>query len=851
MNLRLSVTAAVAVLLTSLSLNAVVSGNAWIAAGVGAVATVALAGIVTRVTGLRSAAGTTVLVLVAVVPLLAGPNWLGRAAGIALVLLAAASATGTRMLRGFAVIATYLSSLLIFLSVAFASSACYAWIIPSRHALTVLGNLYSQAVAAFKYTPPVSDSRAVTLFTAGGIGLVAVAVDILAVKMRRPALAGLPLLVLFSVPVATNLKQIALGQSITFALSLAGYLALLSADGRDRLRMWGRLVTFRHVQTADETGTGPDTRELSASGRRIGLAALCLAVIVPALVPPGHVRNLFGPTSTGSGHGLGGVALQPLLQVQQQLEGKPEPVLSYTTNNPAAVDQYLQVYVLNYDSGKDNWLPSFPAIDDHSIGAQLPWQPPGVTSGTPSTTSTTTIRMSRDQAGQAVLPLPYAPEKLQVSGGPWLETRNSLMVFSTKATLAGLQYTVTSKEPQPTGAQIDKPGALPPSIETKYLNYAGSDAGKLTQIAQHNTAGANSNLQAALDLQNWFRSAAFTYNLKPNLPSSSHWLLTFLTTDRRGVCRQFAWAFAVLARLLGIPSRIAVGYTAGSYSARTGSWQVTTGDAHAWPELYFRGYGWLRFEPTPTTHGQGTATVPSYATGATGQGSKTTPGQLRNQGPNPGNPNTGTGRAPRSRLLCVGAPGSASCHDARTSPGSAAHSQGRFAIVIALLVMVFLLLAWPSVTRLVTRRRRWLTASGDAGLANAAWRELVDDMADLGLPTSPSETPRAVASRIAREGKLDAPALHAVTRLAAAEEWARYAQAPQPGAELAGDVRTVRRAVAASVSRNQRIRALLLPTSTLAAASRLVQRGGEMLSWLESSWPSIRRQLRTALHRTG
>jgi hypothetical protein len=850
MNLRLSVTAAIAVLLTSLSLNAVVSGNAWIAAGVGAVATVALAGIVTRVTGLQSAAGTTVLVLIAVVPLLAGPTWLGRAAGIVLVLLAAASATGTRLLRGFAVIATYLSSLLIFLSTAFASAACYAFFIPSRHAMIVLGNLYTQAVAQFKYSPPIPDSRAVTLVAAGGIGLVAVAVDILAVKMRRPALAGLPLLLLFSVPVATNLKQIALGQSITFALSLAGYLALLSADGRDRLRMWGRLVTFRHVQTADETGTGPDTRELSASGRRIGLAALCLAVIVPALVPPGHVRDLFGTTSTGSGHGLGSVALQPLLQVQQQLEGKPEPVLSYTTSDPAAVDQYLQVYVLNYDASQNNWLPSFPAIDDHSIGTQLPWQPPGVTSHTPVTTSTTTIRMSKDQAGQAILPLPYAPEKLHVSSGPWLETRNSLMVFSTKATLAGLQYTVTSKEPQPTGAQIEKPGALPPSIETSYLNYAGNDAGKLTLIAQHQTAGANSNLAAALDLQNWFRSAAFTYDLKPNLPSSSSWLLKFLTTDKRGVCRQFAWAFAVLARLLGIPSRIAVGYTAGSYSGRTGSWQVTTTDAHAWPELYFPSYGWLRFEPTPTAHGQGTATVPSYATGGTGPGSTVTHSQVGNPRNNPGNPNSGTGRAPRSRLLCVGAPGSAGCH-ARTSPGSSAHSQGRFAIVIALLVVVFLLLAWPSVTRLVTRRRRWLMASGDAGLANAAWRELLDDMTDLGLPTSPSETPRAIASRIAREGTLDAPALHAVTRLAVAEEWARYAQAPQPGAELAGDVRAVRRAVAASVGRGQRIRALLLPASTLAAATRLVQRGGEMLSWLESSWPSLRRQLRTALHRTG
>ncbi len=840
MNLRLTFTAAIAVLLTSLSLNAVLSGNGWLIAGIGAVATVALAGILTRVTGQQSAAGTTFLVLVAVVPLLVGPTWLARTGGIVLVLLAAASATGARLLRGFAIIATYLASLLIFLCAAFASSACYARLIPSRHALTLLGNLYTRALAEFKYAPPIPDIRAVTFVSAAGIGLVAITVDVLAVRMRRPALAGLPLLLLFSVPVATNLKQIAVGQSITFALSLAGYLALLSADGRDRLRMWGRLVTFRHVQTADETGTGPDTRELSASGRRIGLAALCLAVIVPAVVPPGHGRDVFGTTSTGSGRGSASVALQPLLQVQQQLEGKPEPVLSYTTNDPAAVDQYLQVYVLNYDANKNNWLPSFSG--DRSFGGfQLPWQPPGVTSRTPVTTTKTTIRMSRDQAGQAILPLPYAPETLSLSGSPWLEARNSLMVFSATAPLAGLQYTVTSKEPQPTGAQIDKPGVIPVGIEASYVNYSGPYSSQLRVIAQDHTAGATTDLQAALDLQNWFRSGAFTYSLRTNLPASSNWLVKFLTTGRRGVCRQFAWAFAVLARLVGIPSRIAVGYTAGNYSGRTGSWQVTTADAHAWPELYFPGYGWLRFEPTPTAHGQGTATVPSYAAGLRGGGSKIqpTPGQSPTS---PGSLKAGNGRAPNSRATHLpGAVGS-SVQQARSSS---------LGIVIAVLVLVFLLLVWPSVTRLATRRRRWLMASGDAELANAAWRELVDDMADLGLPGNPSETPRVTARRIAREGKLDPHAVQAVTRLGAAEERARYAHGPQSGAGLAGDVRTVRRAVAASVSRRQRLRAWLLPASTLAAATRLLQRGGEMLSWLESSWPRVRRQLRTALHRTG
>ena len=843
MNMRLTVTAAAAVLLTSLSLNAVISGNNWIAATIGAVATVALAGVLTRATGPRAAAATTFLVLLAAIPLLVGPAWLARAAGIVIVLLAAASSTGARLLRGFATIATYLASLLIYLCIAFANSACYARVIPSHHAVTMLGTLYSLAVGEFKYAPPVPDIAAVSFVTAAGIGLVAITVDLLAVRLRRPALAGLPLLLLFSVPVATNLKQIAIGQSITFALSLAGYLALLSADGRDRLRMWGRLVTFRHVQNADESGTGPDTRELSASGRRIGLAALCLAVIVPALVPPGRVHDLFSTTGTGgSGHGSAGVELQPLLQVQQELESKPVPVLSYTTDDPSPADQYFQVYVLNYDAAQNNWLPSSAVSDQRSLGGQqLPWwPPPGVVKTTPVTTSRTTITMSKYQVGPAVLPLPYAPEQLYAPGGPWLEAKNSLMVSSNRVLLAGLHYSVISKEPQPTSGQINTALGIPTSIETAYTSYNAPDANQLAQIALRQTVGAATPLQLALDLQSWFRSGQFTYSLK-NLPSSPNWLLKFLTTDKRGVCRQFAWAFAVLARLVAIPSRIAVGYTAGT-SGRSGSWQVTTADAHAWPELYFAGYGWLRFEPTPTAQGQGTATVPSYAVPAGGSGSKSQTPTPRQSSSTQGPLSRNGHRQQGSRVTSLAGRGVAG---GLRAPGSGP------AIAIAIAALVFLLLVWPSVTRLVTRRRRWFTASGDAGLANAAWRELVDDMADLGMPCNPSESPRAVVRRIAREAGLDAAAVQAVTRLGAAEERARYAQGPQPGAGLAGDLRTVRRAVAGSVSRRQRLRASLVPASTLTAATGLLQRGGEKLSWLESSWPSMRRQLRTVLHRTG
>jgi hypothetical protein len=272
-NQRLPAIAAFACIAASLSLHSVVAGNGWLGTGIGAVIVVFAAGMLTRLRSLPAVAATTFLVLIAVVPLLTSATWAGRIGGLVLVLFAAAGASGPRVLQAIASLLTYLASLLIYVNLVFAGrGSSYGWIIPSRASMTVLSHLAGDAFAEFKYSPPVMDLRGVSLVAGAGIGLVAITVDILAVRLRRPAVAGLPLLLLFSVPVASNVKSFGAAQMGCFAAGLGGYLALLSADGRDRLRMWGRLVTFRYTQAADESGAGPDTRDLAASGRRIGLA---------------------------------------------------------------------------------------------------------------------------------------------------------------------------------------------------------------------------------------------------------------------------------------------------------------------------------------------------------------------------------------------------------------------------------------------------------------------------------------------------------------------------------------------------------------------------------------------------
>jgi transglutaminase-like putative cysteine protease len=91
----------------------------------------------------------------------------------------------------------------------------------------------------------------------------------------------------------------------------------------------------------------------------------------------------------------------------------------------------------------------------------------------------------------------------------------------------------------------------------------------------------------------------FSYTQNP--PQRRYPLESFLFNDREGYCQQFSGAMAMLLRMGGVPARVAAGFTPGSYDRSSGRWIVTDIDAHAWVEAWFPDYGWVRFDPTPTT----------------------------------------------------------------------------------------------------------------------------------------------------------------------------------------------------------------------------------------------------------
>ena len=371
-------------------------------------------------------------------------------------------------------------------------------------------------------------------------------------------------------------------------------------------------------------------------------------------------------------------------------------------------------------------------------------------------------------------------------------------------------------------------------MQKVYTSYRGPDRAALLRIARAHTQGDATPLDKAVALQNWLTSSAFSYSLKEKWPVSGTWLKTFLTTDRRGDCEQFAPAFAVLARLLGIPARVAVGFTAGTPEPHN-TWQVTTADAHAWPELYFPGAGWVRFEPTPVgsegVAGQGTATAAVVHDGpaaARSQPDRSAGQRSPSSGPAGGAKPT----RPDSRQAAPGRPGPA---------GTAGGGGSGVPVWPFVLAAILLLLAGPALARWLGPRRRWLSASTDAGRASVAWREFRDYLTDYGIASAPSESPRAVARRIAADAHLDDAASAAITRIGAAEERARYSQGAVPAGGLQADVATVRRALAANATRRQRLRARCLPPSTMATLFSGLQSTGHVLNWLDSPLPSWRR----------
>ena len=169
--------------------------------------------------------------------------------------------------------------------------------------------------------------------------------------------------------------------------------------------------------------------------------------------------------------------------------------------------------------------------------------------------------------------------------------------------LAGLivgerKYTIVSAIPAPTISELREAGTVyPPEIASRYLALPKIPE-RVRTLARDLTAEATTPYDKAAIIERHLR--AFEYDLQIAAPPPGEDVVDYLLyKTRRGYCDYYATAMVVMLRAVGVPARYASGFAMGDYSFYSAAYVVRQRDAHAWAEVYFPGYGWIEFEPTP------------------------------------------------------------------------------------------------------------------------------------------------------------------------------------------------------------------------------------------------------------
>ena len=321
-----------------------------------------------------------------------------------------------------------------------------------------------------------------------------------------------------------------------------------------------------------------------------------------------------------------------------------------------------------------------------------------------------------------MLPVPYVAQETQGLEGAWRYERMGMTVRSDSSDSRGQAYTVSSLTISPTADQVRQmTTVVGPSLQP-FVTLPYDVPSSIINTARDVTASARTDYDKALALQDYLRTGGgFRYSetapVADNYDGNGLDVVATFLKRKAGYCVHFASAMAVMARTIGIPSRIAIGYAPGRITGVKDGKTVyanTSDDLHAWTELFFEGAGWVRFDPTTSI---GTATHLVESSG--GSASATNP-RDRNLGDTAnGGANDSAGTAPRT-----------------------------FAVTGAVVLMI---LAAPGLLRELRRRRRL-----GSGTPDPLWRELEDVALDLGLDVPLTDTPRGFAARLGDRPGVDA-----------------------------------------------------------------------------------------------
>jgi transglutaminase-like putative cysteine protease len=474
------------------------------------------------------------------------------------------------------------------------------------------------------------------------------------------------------------------------------------------------------------------------SGTVVGGAVLAAVAVMAALAlsPALAPRDGAGVLGFRNGSGSGGgerIVPNPLVDLRTRLtQLGNSPVFVAGSSQPS----YWRLTSLDTFNGV-TWTSSG---SYRGFDTQLPGSAPAQ-----AATRKVSAQFTIQQLDSPWMPAQFTP--VAERGGKQVSydaASNSLLTAA--RTSNSLNYSVTSVEylDTLTAAQL----ASAPPIDRNGsaradLNLPSGINPEVLALAVSITAAAPTEYAKALALQNYLRSPLFRYTLSPPTDGSgTDALTTFLEVTRQGYCQQFAGAYAVLARAVGLPTRLAVGFVTGT-AIQGGRYQVYDHDAHTWPEVYFGPrYGWVPFEPTPGFSIPGAAAytqINDAQSGPDGPGTATTT-TIPSTAPTTSNSSSNVTRR-------LGGPTTVASSAAPGLPHGSGSGGGLWLLVIPGAVVLWIAAnALLPVAGRERRRRRAITAGTAAAVAQE-WDEVGRELARYGLRRLPSETDDEYARR--------------------------------------------------------------------------------------------------------
>ncbi|MEO6997478.1 MAG: DUF3488 and transglutaminase-like domain-containing protein [Terracoccus sp.] len=645
-----------------------------------------------------------------------------------------------------------------------------------------------------RYSAPAPLGDGVTFYLVIIVTLIAISVDAMAATWRSPAAAGLPLLTAYLVTAANGDSALAVR---FFVIPAALWLVMLHTTARAQFGRWSTTSATDDQARTVLPHDGAAMRSFSVGAAKLGLAGLVLALIVPVVVPhfpPRYLTDGLGRSSSEGGGGGGSVGFNNTVDLTRSLNNDDDsPVLQYTTTGLSRSP--LRVLATGYYS-RGEWL----AVKDDTAGGGQPQPLPP-----PKDRTDYEITVSDNTLAAPNIAAPYPVVAVAMDGTPWTIDP---VTRDVRVSRPVSNYRITYADVAPLPSVLRESGKPDsPDVVDDDLAIPDTSRDLLDSWSKKVTAGKNNPLDRAIAIQDSLRSAEYQYTLQLGEPLRDDAgrivdpITTFYKT-KRGYCVQFATAMIMLARAQGIPARMAIGFLPGT--STDGKYVVRASDAHAWPELYFQGYGWLRFEPTP---GARSGTPPPYAVegasdGAAGAGrapSESKTGKAGSQAPLPS--------AKASQAPVAAAP-------SFTDSLGSVFSLRNIVTALTLLVLLLAIFVMP-ITAFLDRARRRRQAVTRQDLVEVEWNDLTSHLRDLGLPAPPGDTLRQTRDRFIHDGHLGVDNAEAVRRVTMTLEKARYDRPERTSVEEADalhhDIRQIRREVGRTRASSTRLRSFLWP----------------------------------------